>query len=79
MPSAVIGGYLYVGGCAGPGAGVTRAAINSDGTIGNFTAIGSTLVTARYGYGYAVIGNNLYVIGGLSGGNLASVEQAGLQ
>lgn len=71
---AVIGNYLYViGGLLGGGTGLTatdiveRATINVDGTLGPFAIVsGVNLSNARYAHTSAVVGNYLYVLGGLS-------------
>ena len=81
---AVIGRYLYVVGGDGlvPNAGdqssVERAQINPDGSLGPFAVVnGVTLMTARSGHTNVIIGNYLYVIGGISGNaTLTSVERA---
>jgi len=82
---AVIGNYLYaIGGRddSGTNVGLTsleRAPINPDGTLGTFVAYPSaTLSTGRGFAAVAITGTNLYVIGGIAGGNQAvtSVDQA---
>lgn len=79
--SAVIGSTLYVlGGYDGKGAlgGLEQASIIPDGLVGPFTnVVGTTLFTARSGHTSIVLGEYLYVIGGLgSDGALTSVERA---
>jgi hypothetical protein len=72
------GSYLYVaGGGWGPLASVERAAINADGSIGNFSGAGITLNVARWTAAGARIGNTWYVIGGEdAAGALSSIEKA---
>jgi hypothetical protein len=69
--TVVLGNYLYViGGSAATGnvARVERAPINPDGTLAPFaTVAGVVLTKPRQGHTSVVIGNNLYVIGGISG------------
>lgn len=79
--SAVIGNNYYVIGGASnfiARASVERAAINADGTIGNFSDTTVTLSTARWGLASVIIGNYLYVIGGAGTNNspLSTVERA---
>jgi hypothetical protein len=80
--SIVSGNWLYViGGSNGQDlASVERAAINPDGTLGSFSAIaGSALTTPRSHHSSQVVGNYLYVLGGVNGGSsLASVERAAI-
>ncbi len=52
---------------------IERAAIDPTGTIGVFSAISSTLGTARFRASVNLIGNYLYVIGGTSGDNPTDV------
>jgi N-acetylneuraminic acid mutarotase len=81
--SSVVGNYLYVmGGWDNGGelSSVERAAINPDGTLGNFSTVaGVSLGTARGHHTSTVIGNHLYVVGGetaWSNSLLKSVERA---
>jgi N-acetylneuraminic acid mutarotase len=78
--SMVIGGHIYVLGGVDRGGSlnnVERALINADGSFGKFAAIpGVTLVTPRQAHTTALIGNQLYVIGGFSDGSLSSIEHA---
>jgi len=70
--TAVIGDYLYVlgGFTYGPTQALTRverAVIKPDGSLDPFAAVtGVTLAKRRYGHTSVVVGNNLYVIGGVS-------------
>lgn len=78
----IIGNALYVigGQAAGnlPSAAVERATINADGSLGAFgVAPGVALALARGGHSAAVLGGNIYAIGGLSpSGSTGSVEKA---
>jgi N-acetylneuraminic acid mutarotase len=80
--SVVSGGALYVLGGWNPGAlaSVERATIGTDGTLSSFSTVASaSLIQPRFGHTSAVVGNALYVLGGLTvagGGNLASLERA---
>jgi N-acetylneuraminic acid mutarotase len=79
--SVVIGRYVYVLGGVGDSGSlntVERASSNADGSLGPFAAVpGVNLVTARQAHTIAVIGNHLYVIGGIGNGTpLNSVEGA---
>jgi Kelch motif protein len=80
--TAVIGHYLYaLGGTAGgvPLTNVERAQVNADGSLGPFTVVpGVTLAVVRAFFTSAVIGNYLYVVGGVGnvGSLLTSVERA---
>jgi hypothetical protein len=81
--SEVIGTSLYVIGGATAGASgvpqntIEQATIHSDGTLGAFSIIADTLITARVAPTTAVLGSSLYVIGGQSSsGSLGSVEVA---
>lgn len=81
--SMIAGNALYVVGGSGT-SGVTgtveRAIIADDGSLGVFAQVtGVGLVTARAGHTGAVIGNSLYVLGGIGDpGALTSIEQATL-
>lgn len=79
--STVVGSYLYVvGGTDQNGAlnSVERARINADGSLGSFAAApGLALAAARQGHTSAVVGNYLYVAGGIRDNvPLSSVERA---
>ncbi len=80
----VADGVLYViGGAAAGGAPITtveQATIAADGTLGGFTKSTSTLVTARSFASAAIVGDSVYVVGGVDaqGVPLASVERARL-
>jgi hypothetical protein len=84
--SAVIGNYLYVIGGDGGNKKlntVERASINPDGSLGAFATVPNvTVVTPRSDHTSAIIGNYLYLIGGVgdlvvgSWSLLDSVERA---
>jgi hypothetical protein len=80
--SVVVGSYLYVlGGEPGNNGfldSVERAPIGADGTLGSFAVVSNvTLATPRREFGAAVIGDYVYVIGGIGqSGFLNSVERA---
>lgn len=78
--SAVIGNYLYVigGVAANPLSSVERAVIHGDGSLGPFAPVtGVSLVTPRQGHASAIIGDSVYVVGGVSNsGILQDVERA---
>lgn len=80
--TAVVGNYLYVlGGVAGSNSlnSVERAPVGVDGLLGSFATVSSvTLTFARYGHTTAVIGNYLYVLGGVGSGSLDNLERAPL-
>ena len=81
--SALVGRSLYVLGGTGRAGlldDVERASIEPDGSLGPFAPVaGVTLKTARAGHAAAVLGNALYVVGGVGGGGpLASAERAPL-
>ncbi|HMG56212.1 MAG TPA: hypothetical protein VK601_22085, partial [Kofleriaceae bacterium] len=78
----VIGDGLYVVGGRG-GAGyrrsVERATIHRDGSLEPFVTVDAALTTPRSGHTSAVIGNQLYVVGGFDGqAALGSVERASI-
>ncbi|HWE28631.1 MAG TPA: hypothetical protein VHB97_11545, partial [Polyangia bacterium] len=77
----VLGDRLYViGGASGaPVNSIESAPIGADGSLGAFTVVdGVTLTTARSAFGAVVIGDSVYVIGGLdaTAASLTSVERA---
>ena len=77
--SIAIGSQLYVIGGFGdrPLDSVEHSTISSGGTLGPFTTIpAATLTTPRQGHAIAVIGNYLYVLGGVGNSTLNSVERA---
>jgi N-acetylneuraminic acid mutarotase len=70
---------LYVIGGFGNGslASVEYATVAEDGSLGPFTMISDVgLMTARRNHTSAVIGNYLYVIGGVAANPLSSIERA---
>lgn len=77
---AVIRDFVYLfGGGEGASAlsSIERAPIAADGTLGTFSAVGSQLTTPRGAPTIAVIGDAVFVIGGVNQtGVLASVERA---
>lgn len=65
--TAVMNGFLYLIGGAGSGgalATLERAPINGDGTLGAFESVASQMTIGRNAPTAAVIGSNLYVLGG---------------
>ncbi len=83
--ACMIGGYLYVfGGASGANAGmgnIERALINTDGSLGPFFAFADSTVAARDDHATVVIGNALYLMGGvdeINGGFATTVAQAQL-
>jgi N-acetylneuraminic acid mutarotase len=78
--SEIIGDYVYVIGgddVNGDTGSVERAPIHPDGTLGAFETATATLKTPRTQHTTNVVGNTLYVLGGLNSGNLiASIESA---
>lgn len=78
--SVIIGHHLYVlGGVGGTGAlnSVEHALVNADGSLGRFAVVPDvSLVTPRQAHTTAVIGNQLYMVGGFGNGSLSSVEHA---
>jgi Kelch motif protein len=79
--AVVLGNNFYVLGGTGAGGRlntVERAIINPDGSIGIFATVpGVTLETTREGHASAVIGNALYILGGIGPlGYLSSIERA---
>jgi N-acetylneuraminic acid mutarotase len=81
--SAVIGSYLYVFGGTGDSfaslTSVERALINPDGTLGPFAVVpGVSSTTSRDRATTAILGNQVYVLGGYNGRLLDDVEQATL-
>ena len=77
---ARIAHYLYVIGGSAPDtiANIERATINTDGSLGQFTAVSVSLNQPRFGPTCVVIGNFLFAIGGigLDHSRLTSVERA---
>jgi len=83
--SAVIGGSMYVlGGITGATTGlatVERATINADGSLRPFATVnGVTLSLPRYYSDSVVIGSYLYVVGGMTTGDVEqnSVERSAI-
>ncbi len=79
--TAVIGDRLYVIGGETAGTATSAievATINADGTLGPFSAYGNTLIDQRSGATTTLIGNTLYVVGGISesGMVLQTIEAA---
>jgi N-acetylneuraminic acid mutarotase len=79
----IIGEVLYVIGgstASSVSASIERSAIRPDGSLSEFSTLsGSALRTAREGHVSIVLGNALYVIGGLnSSGPLSDIERAPL-
>lgn len=76
---ALAGNSLYViGGDTAP-TSIEHAVVNSDGSLGSFTTIPITLNEGRAGHVSVILGNFLYLIGGVGGVNhtrLTSVERA---
>jgi Kelch motif protein len=74
--TSVIRNFVYVvGGSGASGAldSIERAAINSDGSLGPFVPVsGIVLTTPRTLSASAVLGNSLYILGGLGGTSSAS-------
>lgn len=80
---AMIGNSLYViGGIGDPGAltSIEQATLHADGTIGAFSIVPGTLVTARSSPASAIVGNYLYLLGGSGAGGmyLNSLERASI-
>ncbi|MBM3267138.1 MAG: hypothetical protein FJZ01_05755 [Candidatus Sericytochromatia bacterium] len=79
----VIGRYVYAVGGYNSQSGymktVERAPIDDSGNLGPFEPVaGTTLVTQRYAFATAVVGDKFYVIGGSNGPILTSVERASI-
>jgi len=79
--AAVIGGYLYLLGGLGTDAtvlnSVERARVNADGSLQPFAIVPDVLLAhARYRHTSVVIGNYLYVLGGLADTSLTTIERA---
>ena len=77
--TAIVGNYVYVIGGLVEGTGgasIESAPIYADGTIGTFTESAVALTLPRGDATAAVVGNYLYVIGGVTSSFLASVERA---
>lgn len=72
--------YLYViGGCQlghCPLASIERAALATDGSIGAFATVSSTLATARYGFALVVAGSRVYTLGGEGTAPSTRIESA---
>lgn len=62
----LMGGGLSSGGTTSATASIGRASIDATGNLGNFTDAGTALTTARFGALTLVIGDKLYVIGGMN-------------
>jgi N-acetylneuraminic acid mutarotase len=83
--AVVVGNQLYVIGGADGSTGkylasIEHATINGDGTLGPFADAGVKLSVARSDHAAVVVGNILYVIGGVGAGaiDLDSIEQASI-
>lgn len=80
--SVAAGQYVYVIGGRNVSnallASVEQFPIASDSSLGTSVILPNGLTTARAGHSCVVLGDFLYVIGGESGGVLASVERAGI-
>lgn len=80
--AVVIGNYLYViGGCnstnGSAALGTIEQATITNGNLGSFTTLGSSLNVARSGHAAMIVGGYLYVVGGHDGsGAIGSVERA---
>jgi N-acetylneuraminic acid mutarotase len=79
--TAIVRNSIFVIGGGGDGrfSSVERATINTDGEIGSFGIVSSSLNESRIGHASVVLGNFLYVIGGFGGsvpGRLTSIERA---
>lgn len=78
--AAVLNGYMYIAGgctantdCATTTTDVQKAAIDANGALGAWTATGVAALPAARGYGQLeVAGNDLYFIGGETGGTAQS-------
>lgn len=73
----VLGGVLYlIGGSdgSGPLSSIVRAAFDASGLLGAFTTLPEAMLTARQGHATAVVGNQVYALGGVGAGTLDSVE-----
>ena len=78
---SIIGDAVYAMGGARSGgaklAGIERATIQPDGSLGAFRGIDTNLTQPRSGHTAEVVGDALYVVGGDSGsGPIGSVERA---
>lgn len=63
----VANGYIYqVAGASGPSAAVQYAALNADGTTGNWVASTTSLPAARDSFGFAQANGYFYVVGGVN-------------
>lgn len=72
------GAFYVVGGKNGPNflSSIERATLGSDGAPGAFAPVVAALITGRSQHTVALVGQRLYVIGGLGdAGPLATVEQ----
>ena len=80
--TALIGRFLYVIGGSASGAQPTveRAVVNADGSLGPFATVSTTLKEARFGHVSVVLGDYLYVAGGVgnNGNKPSSVERAAI-
>lgn len=79
--TTTIGGFVYiVGGESGSTSlgSIERARVNVDGSLGSFSIMPDTnLVTARQAHAAIMVGNSLYILGGISNGHvLGTIERA---
>jgi N-acetylneuraminic acid mutarotase len=80
-PVAVVGNSLYIFGGAGNGfaalSSIEKAPIDASGNLGTFTSITNRLAFNHAAASVAVLGNYLYVLGGLDGAQSTSVFERG--
>lgn len=71
-----VNGYLYIVGGTNTGSNffsdIQYAQIQSSGDIGTWTTSANTLANARFGFGYAQVGQFLYILGGDVGGTVSN-------